>query len=151
MRQVLDFVQLRLDSPGDILLLCEHRAHRSAGLALLLLLCLGYDDVYDNAVCVEISRWVIDCSASTQRHKPQKLRVAGMRDHVMQWVGEQFPARRCEGKKLGGIVEKEASIHVSNVAHEDPKDGKATRIGHKILEDGRKVRVARRSGEVIDR
>ncbi|ARJ67471.1 50S ribosomal protein L24 [Magnetospirillum sp. ME-1] len=51
----------------------------------------------------------------------------------------------------GGIVEKEASIHVSNVAHEDPKDGKATRIGHKILEDGRKVRVARRSGEVIDR
>ena len=51
----------------------------------------------------------------------------------------------------GGIVEKEASIHVSNVAHVDPKDGKATRIGVKVLEDGRKVRVARRSGEVIDR
>ncbi|CAA7625492.1 50S ribosomal subunit protein L24 [Candidatus Terasakiella magnetica] len=51
----------------------------------------------------------------------------------------------------GGIVEKEAAIHVSNVAHVDPKDGKATRIGHKTLEDGRKVRIARRSGEVIDR
>jgi large subunit ribosomal protein L24 len=58
---------------------------------------------------------------------------------------------RASATSQGGIVEKEASIHVSNVAHEDPKDGKATRIGHKILEDGRKVRVARRSGEVIDR
>ncbi len=51
----------------------------------------------------------------------------------------------------GGIIEREAAIHVSNVAHLDPKDGKATRIGVKILDDGRKVRVARRSGEVIDR
>ncbi|CCG39751.1 50S ribosomal protein L24 [Magnetospirillum molischianum] len=51
----------------------------------------------------------------------------------------------------GGIVEKEAAIHVSNVAHVDPKDGKPTRVGHKVLEDGRKVRIARRSGEVIDR
>jgi large subunit ribosomal protein L24 len=51
----------------------------------------------------------------------------------------------------GGIVEKEAAIHVSNVAHIDPKDDKPTRVGVKVLEDGRKVRVARRSGEVIDR
>ena len=50
----------------------------------------------------------------------------------------------------GGIIEKEASIHVSNVAHIDPKDNKATRIGFKVLEDGRKVRVARRSGVEID-
>jgi len=50
----------------------------------------------------------------------------------------------------GGIVEKEASIHVSNVAIFDPKDSKPTRIGFKTLDDGRKVRVARRSGEVID-
>lgn len=50
----------------------------------------------------------------------------------------------------GGIVEKEAPIHVSNVAHVDPKDGKPTRVGFKTLDDGRKVRVARRSGEVID-
>lgn len=51
----------------------------------------------------------------------------------------------------GGIVTKEASIDVSNVAHLDPKDGKPTRIGFKFLEDGRKVRYAKRSGEVIDR
>ena len=50
----------------------------------------------------------------------------------------------------GGIVEKEASIHVSNVAIVDPKENKPTRIGFKTLDDGRKVRVARRSGEVID-
>ena len=49
----------------------------------------------------------------------------------------------------GGIVEKEAPIHASNVAHIDPKDNKPTRIGFNKLEDGTKVRVARRSGEVI--
>lgn len=51
----------------------------------------------------------------------------------------------------GGIVDKEAALHISNVAHADPKDGKPTRVGYKVLADGRKVRVARRSGEVIDR
>ena len=50
----------------------------------------------------------------------------------------------------GGIVEKEGTIHISNVAHVDPKSGKPTRVGYKFLEDGRKVRVARRSGETID-
>ena len=50
----------------------------------------------------------------------------------------------------GGIVEKEAPIHMSNVAHVDPKDDKASRIGFKVLDDGRKVRFAKRSGEVID-
>ncbi|WP_339631943.1 50S ribosomal protein L24 [uncultured Sneathiella sp.] len=50
----------------------------------------------------------------------------------------------------GGIVEKEAAIHISNVALQDPKDGKATRVGYKNLDDGRKVRFAKRSGEVID-
>jgi large subunit ribosomal protein L24 len=51
----------------------------------------------------------------------------------------------------GGIVEKELKIHISNLAHVDPGTGKPTRIGYKHLEDGRKVRFARRSGEVIDR
>lgn len=51
----------------------------------------------------------------------------------------------------GGIVEKEASIHISNLAHIDPKTGDATRVGFKFLDDGRKVRFAKRSGEVIDR
>ncbi|MBO0334283.1 50S ribosomal protein L24 [Sneathiella sp. CAU 1612] len=50
----------------------------------------------------------------------------------------------------GGIVEKEATIHISNIALQDPKDGKATRVGYKNLDDGRKVRFAKRSGEVID-
>lgn len=50
----------------------------------------------------------------------------------------------------GGIISKEASIHVSNIAIEDPKDGAPSRIGYKFLDDGRKVRFAKRSGEVID-
>ena len=50
----------------------------------------------------------------------------------------------------GGIIEKEASIHISNVALADPKDGTATRAGYRFLEDGRKVRFAKQSGEVID-
>jgi large subunit ribosomal protein L24 len=52
--------------------------------------------------------------------------------------------------QAGGIVEKEAAIHISNVAHIDPKSSKPTRVGYKILGDGRKVRFARRSGEVLD-
>jgi len=50
----------------------------------------------------------------------------------------------------GGIISKEAAIHISNLALEDPKDGKPTRVGFKFLKDGRKVRFAKRSGEVID-
>ena len=50
----------------------------------------------------------------------------------------------------GGIVDKEAPIHISNVALADPKGGSATRVGYRFLEDGRKVRFAKQSGEVID-
>lgn len=53
-------------------------------------------------------------------------------------------------KQEGGIISKEAPINVSNLAIEDPKDGQPSRVGFKILDDGRKVRVAKRSGEVID-
>jgi large subunit ribosomal protein L24 len=53
-------------------------------------------------------------------------------------------------KVQGGIVNKESPIHVSNLAHVDPKTGNATRIGFKVLADGRKVRFAKKSGEVID-
>ncbi|KPP80617.1 MAG: LSU ribosomal protein L24 RplX [Oceanicaulis sp. HLUCCA04] len=49
----------------------------------------------------------------------------------------------------GGIEEKEAPIHVSNVAHADPKSGEATRVGFEVR-DGKKVRVAKKSGEVIN-
>ena len=50
----------------------------------------------------------------------------------------------------GGIKQFEAPIHVSNVAHIDPKDSKPTRVGFKTLKDGQKVRVTKKSGEVID-
>jgi len=50
----------------------------------------------------------------------------------------------------GGILTKEAPIHLSNLAIVDPKTSKPTRVGFKILDDGRKVRIARRSGDLID-
>ena len=50
----------------------------------------------------------------------------------------------------GGIISKEAPIQISNLALIDPKDGKAVRAGYKVLDDGRKVRFSKRSGEVID-
>jgi large subunit ribosomal protein L24 len=50
----------------------------------------------------------------------------------------------------GGIISKETPIHLSNLALADPKDGKPTRVGFKILPDGKKVRVAKRSGVEID-
>ncbi len=57
---------------------------------------------------------------------------------------------RQTGTQEGGIISKEAPIQLSNIAIADPKDGKATRVGFKILDDGRKVRVAKRSGDLID-
>jgi large subunit ribosomal protein L24 len=51
----------------------------------------------------------------------------------------------------GGIIEKEAPVHVSNVAIVDPKTGEATKTGKKILSDGTKVRYAKKSGEVLDK
>jgi large subunit ribosomal protein L24 len=53
-------------------------------------------------------------------------------------------------KQQGGILSKESPIAMSNIAHLDPKSGEATRVGFKILNDGRKVRFAKKSGEVID-
>jgi large subunit ribosomal protein L24 len=53
-------------------------------------------------------------------------------------------------KQESGIVSKEASIDLSNLAIADPKDGKPTRVGFKVLDDGRKVRFAKRSGDLID-
>jgi large subunit ribosomal protein L24 len=50
----------------------------------------------------------------------------------------------------GGIISKEAAIHLSNIAIADPKDGQPTRVGFRILDDGRKVRFAKRSGDLID-
>lgn len=51
----------------------------------------------------------------------------------------------------GGIVSQEAPIHASNVMLVDPKTGKPTRVGHKVLDNGKKVRIAKKSGEALDK
>jgi large subunit ribosomal protein L24 len=83
-------------------------------------------------------------------------------------TGEVIAVRPAEGRALvrgvnlvkrhqkqsatqeGGIISKEASVHLSNIAIADPKDGKPTRVGFKIHADGKKVRIAKRSGVEID-
>ncbi len=57
---------------------------------------------------------------------------------------------RQTAKQEAGIIVKEAPIHLSNLALSDPKSGKPTRVGFKVLPDGRKVRFAKRSGELIE-
>jgi large subunit ribosomal protein L24 len=58
--------------------------------------------------------------------------------------------QRQSQNQTGGIITKEGTINLSNLAVADPKDGKPTRVGFKTLEDGRKVRFAKRSGDLID-
>lgn len=80
------------------------------------------------------------------------LRVdRGRRRVVVQGVNMVKRHTRPSPTTPGGILEKEAPLDVSNVALLDPEDGKPTRVGFRLLEDGRKVRYAKRSGEVIDR
>jgi len=57
--------------------------------------------------------------------------------------------QRQTAKNEGGIISKEAPINLSNLAHEDPSDGLPTRVGFKFIDNGRKVRFAKRSGELI--
>ncbi len=59
-------------------------------------------------------------------------------------------AKPSQANPQGGIITQEAPIHVSNVMLVDPKSGKPTRVGYKVLDNGKKVRVAKKSGEVID-
>ena len=75
---------------------------------------------------------------------PQEDRV------VVQGVNMVKRHQRQSANQEGGIISKEATIHLSNLAIADPKDGKASRVGFKVLDDGRKVRVAKRSGDLID-
>lgn len=69
---------------------------------------------------------------------------------IVQGINMMRRHTRQSATEAGGIVEKEASIHVSNVAIVDPKENVATRVGFRTLDDGTKVRYAKRSGEVID-
>lgn len=75
---------------------------------------------------------------------PKEMRV------VVQGVNLVKRHQRQTQTQQGGIIEKEASIHISNVAHIDPQSDKPTRVGFKIQDDGRKIRVAKRSGAPID-
>lgn len=79
------------------------------------------------------------------------LRVAPKDDRAfVQGVNMVKRHTKQSAKSEGGILAKEGPIHISNIAIEDPKDGEPTRVGFKILDDGRKVRFAKRSGETID-
>ena len=89
---------------------------------------------------------------TTGRDKGKKGEVIKMMDTRALVSGVNMMKRHTKQtqREQGGIVSKEAAIQLSNLAHVDPKSGKATRIGSKTLSDGRKVRFAKKSGEVID-
>lgn len=68
---------------------------------------------------------------------------------VVQGVNQVTKHQKPTQVSAGGIQKKELPIHISNVALVDPKSGSATRVGYKVLKDGKKVRVAKKSGEEI--
>ena len=69
---------------------------------------------------------------------------------IVQGINMVKRHQRQTAAQEAGIINREAAIRISNLALADPKDGKPTRVGFKILNDGRKVRFAKRSGDVID-
>jgi large subunit ribosomal protein L24 len=82
--------------------------------------------------------------------KGEVIRVMPQEDRALvRGVNMVRRHQRQTAAQEGGIISKEAPIHLSNIALEDPKDGKPTRVGFKVLADGRKVRFAKRSGEDI--
>ena len=79
------------------------------------------------------------------------VRVQPKEEHaIVRGVNTVKRHQKQTAKQEAGIIAKEAPIHLSNLALADPKNGKPTRVGFKILDDGRKVRFAKRSGELID-
>ena len=95
---------------------------------------------------------VVVISGDDKGKRGEVLRVFPKEDRVLiQGVNMVTRHQRQTASQEGGRLQKEAPVHVSNVAHIDPKTDKPTKIGIKILEDGSKVRFAKRSGEVIDR
>ena len=94
---------------------------------------------------------VVVISGSDKGKKGSVLKVFPKDDRALvQGVNLVKRHQRQTQTQQAGIVTKEAPIHLSNIAHADPKTGKATRIGLKTLGDGRRVRFAKKSGEVID-
>ena len=83
--------------------------------------------------------------------KGEITRVAGDRVVVANInVVKRHTKANPQAGQAGGIVEREAPIHISNVMLFNPATGKGDRVGFKVLEDGRKVRVFRSSGEAVD-
>ena len=79
------------------------------------------------------------------------VRILTKRDRaIVQGVNMVKRHRRPSSTSPGGIDEIEAAIHISNLAHIDPKTRLPTRVGYRFMEDGRKMRFAKRSGEIID-
>jgi large subunit ribosomal protein L24 len=94
---------------------------------------------------------VVVISGSDKGKKGSVLKVFPKENRALvQGVNIVKRHQRQTQSQQAGIVTKESPIHLSNIAHTDPKTGKATRIGFKTLGDGRRVRVAKKSGEVID-
>lgn len=94
---------------------------------------------------------VVVLSGKDAGKQGEVLRVVPESDRVVvSGVNMIKRHQRASQTNPGGIREREAAIHVSNVAHVDPKTDQPTRVGFKTLDDGRKVRFAKRSGEVID-
>ncbi len=105
-----------------------------------------------SAAKIKKGDYVVVLTGKDKGKKGEVIRAMPSADRVVvQGVNIVKRHTRPTQMSAGGIVEKEASIHVSNVAHVDPKDGKPTRVGFKTLEDGRKVRFAKLSGEVLDK
>jgi large subunit ribosomal protein L24 len=94
---------------------------------------------------------VIVISGSDKGKKGSVLKVFPKESRALvQGVNLVKRHQRQTQNQQAGIVTKESPIHLSNIAHADPKSGKSTRIGYKTLGDGRRVRFAKKSGEVID-
>jgi large subunit ribosomal protein L24 len=94
---------------------------------------------------------VIVITGRDKGKKGEVLRVLPKEGRVVvQGVNMVKRHTRPSANQAGGIVEKEVPIHISNVSLIDPDGGSATRVGFKFLEDNRKVRYAKRSGEMID-
>jgi large subunit ribosomal protein L24 len=94
---------------------------------------------------------VVVITGKDKGKKGEVLKVMPEENHaIVQGVAMIKRHQRQTTTQDGGIISKEAAIHISNLALEDPKNGKPTRVGYKFLKDGRKVRFAKRSGEVID-
>ncbi len=93
---------------------------------------------------------VVVISGSDKGRRGEVLKVLRAENRVLvQGVNVAKRHTRPGPGQPGGIVEMEAPLHISNVAHIDPKTDKPTRVGYRMVE-GRKLRVARRSGEAID-